>query len=144
MRLYLRKRLTQQQIVDAWEAETGVRVSRSAIAMAIKRYDLTPARPRPRYDDVLPWRVRSEHQNNHNARMLRLEGRRRRGDRLSEKEARWLADWKSQLSQWEAVVVYHPDTPEGFHWVKRNKYDEGELVRPELRNGPRRKTANMA
>lgn len=136
MKRYLSKKLTQQQIADAWEEETGVKVSRSAIAMAIARYELKSPKPRPRYDEVLPWRVHQEHQNNINARMLRLEGRRLEGRKLTEKEQRWLNNWKANLQEAGAVVTYLPDDPafpEGFVWMKRLPGDGDSLVRVSLR-----------
>ena len=54
----LRRKLTQAQIVAEWQERTGQKCSRSAIAMAIKRYGLESARPRPRYEELIPWKVR--------------------------------------------------------------------------------------
>lgn len=136
MRAYLRRKLTQQQIVEAWEEDSGIRVSRSAIAMAISRYDLKASHARPRYEDTLPWKVKAEHQNDHNARMLRLEGRRRRSMKLTDQEAKWLADWKRLLREQDAVVTYHPDHPGGFLWVARNQWDDDEVVRKDWDNRP--------
>jgi hypothetical protein len=138
MRRYLRQGLTQQQIADAWQEDTGVKVSRAAIAMAIARYGLQSTNTRPRYEETLPWTIRTEHQNDHNARMLRLEGRRRRGFPLSEQEQRWLSGWKANLKARDAVVTYVPDlpAPDGpFVWVPRNQWDD-DIVRVELDNRP--------
>lgn len=128
MRQYLERGLTQAQIVDAWEQESGFRVSRSAIAMAIERYDLKSAHPRPRYEDLLPWTVAVEHRQHIDARMLRLEGRRRAGQRLSESEARWLQQWKDDLERVGGVVHYERDTDEGFFWIPREKEHGDELI----------------
>ena len=128
---YLRKGMTQQQIVDAWEAKTGVRVSRSAIAMAKARYGLeTVGHTRPRYEDTVPWRVRVEHTLHNDARMLRLEGRRRQGRRLTEKELRWLEAWLRDLREADAVVHYDPYTEEGFWWMRREPEDDDIVRRP--------------
>lgn len=132
MQRYLRRRLTQQQIADAWEADSGLRASRSAIAMAISRYGLQSNKPRPRYEDTLPWRVSQEHQNNFNAKMLRLESRRRRGDKLDAADASQLDHWKLKLERREAVVAYVCDTPEGFFWVRRRPSDGDNLIRESL------------
>ena len=137
MRRYLSRGLTQAQIVDAWENDSGIRVSRSAIAMAIQRYGLESNRARPRYEDTLPWSIKPEHQNNHNARMLRLEGRRRRGLSLNDQEHRWLAAYKDKLKHAGAVVTYVPELDEGFVWVQRNEHDDPrDFIRRDLHNVP--------
>lgn len=132
MEHYLDMGLTHQQIVEAWEKDTGVRISRSTISMAIGRYGLTSANARPRYEELLPWRVRREHLGHADARMLRLEGRRRAGGSLSEEETRWLEKWKTALFEQNAVVFYDPRSPSGFHWIDREPRHGDELIdRPE-------------
>lgn len=130
LRRYVEKGLTQQQIADAWEKESGHRLSRSAIGMALARFDLQSARPRPRYEDTLPWVVVSEHRMAYDARMLRLEGRRRRGGKLSEKEKHLLTIWREALDQENAVVTYDAATAEGFFWTPRLPEDDDILRRP--------------
>lgn len=142
LRLYLERGMTQAQIVDAWEKDSGVRVSRTAIAMAIKRYDLQSAHKRPRYEDVIPWRVKEEHRMEHDIRMLRLEARRRYsamgGDQaegvrpLDDRELRWLTAWMDDLHEQNAVVAYNPNSRRGFWWVP--KRDDEHLVRVEPLN----------
>lgn len=127
---FLQRGMTQAQIVDAWEGQTGTRVSRSTIAMAIKRYGLQSSNPRPRHEDTLPWHVREEHKNHIEARMLRMEGRRRKGMPLSDKDLHWLNRWRELLEEEKAVVMYDPDTEEGFFWVPRTPQDTDILRRP--------------
>jgi hypothetical protein len=129
LRRYLKRGLTQAQIVAEWEKDTGVRVSRSTIAMAIARYGLQSAKPRPRYEDTLPWKVLDEHKHHIDARMLRLEGRRRHGGKLTADEKRWLTDWKRLLDERGAVVMYDPDTPQGFYWVNKKEEDGNDIIR---------------
>jgi hypothetical protein len=113
--------MTQAQIVDAWEKRSGHRVSRSAISMAIERYDLREyAHSRPNYPEMLPWTVSLVHRHHNDARMLRLEGRRRDGGKLHPDEARWLEGWKRELRNANAVVHYERDSEEGFYWVPRD------------------------
>lgn len=121
LKRYVSQGLTQQQIVEAWEADSGLRVSRSAIAMAMERYDLTSPRAKRHYKELLPWVVALEHRPHNDARMLRLEGRRRAGLKLSDAEARWLEGWKDELKQKNAVIHYERDTQEGFFWVPRDE-----------------------
>lgn len=129
MRHYLERGLTQQQIADEWEPDSGVRVSRSAIAMAIDRYGLKSAKPRARWDDLLPWRVVEAHRMHFDARMLRLEARRRRNLEISERNAKLLASWLRRLEEQNAVVTYAADTTEGFRWLARQESDGDSLIR---------------
>ena len=121
--------LTQKQIVDEWEAKSGHRVARSTIAMAIERYGLKSSNPRPRYEDTLPWEVHIEHAHHTDARMLRLEGRRRRRGKLTEKEKRLLTNWTKLLHESNAVVHYDPLTEKGWWWVPREPEDGGDIIR---------------
>lgn len=129
MRRYLSLGLTQQQIADRYEEETGIRCSRAAIGMAIKRYDLESNKPRPRFAELTPWTLPKKHQMKWDARMLRLEGRRRQGLPMTDKELRALTAWLGDLQEADAVVAYNPNSEPGFFWVPKR---EGEdLVRVE-------------
>lgn len=123
--------MTQQEMVAAWEKESGVRVSRSAIAMAMHRHGVPAAKPRPRYEEMLPWHVLDVHKYNTQARLLRLEGRRRNGNKLNDRELQWLTTWRRELEAHNAVVMYDPDTEEGFHWVARLASDTDIIRRPQ-------------
>lgn len=90
--------------------------------MAISRFGLESARPRPEYRSLLPWKLSEEHRHHIDARMLRLEGRRREGGKLSESEQRWLDNWKAELDRLNAVVYYDRDTEEGFFWIPREEH----------------------
>lgn len=130
LRRHAQAGLTQQQMVDAWENESDIRVSRSAIAMAMRRWGVDAAKPRPRYEDMLPWHVLDEHKYNSQARLLRLEGRRRKGGKLNDKELGWLTTWRRELDAANAVIMYDPQTEEGFHWVPRLPTDNDIIRRP--------------
>lgn len=116
---YLAKGLTQAQVVDAWEKDSGNRVSRSAIAMAIERYGLKSNNPRVRHEDLLPWHVEMQHRHLSDARNLRSLGRKKQGRQLSENDAQRLEAWLQRLTEANAVVRYDADTEEGFFWVPR-------------------------
>lgn len=100
--------------------------------MAIGRYDLKSSRPRPRYMETLPWVVAPAHRDDNNARMLRLEGRRRIGGALTEKELRILSQWLDLLAERAAVVVYEARSKKGFFWVPRTEDDDDVVRRPEV------------
>jgi hypothetical protein len=136
LREYLERGLTQAQIVDAWREDAAEDVSRSAIGMAIKRYGLKSARPRPRYEDMLPWRVREEHLMHYDARMLRLEARRRRGQELKPDELSRLQYWRDELAQPRpnegapngCVIYYDENSAEGFLWIPREPEHGDDLI----------------
>lgn len=136
--------LTAQQAADLWYDRTGVRVSRAAISVARRRYNL-PKKIR-RHEDLLPWSpMRSEHLRSHIAQMLRLEDSRRAGADLSHVEQRRIKDLDSWLArlhepQPEAplglVVTYIRDTLDGFYYVAATPDDFKGLApgeRPVIR-----------
>lgn len=128
LRRYLERGLSQSKIAAEYEKDTGIRVSRSAIGMAIARYGLKSSRDAPRYEDMLPWQIAPEHKMHKIARLLRLEGRRREGNPLSEEELRWLEGFVDDLNESGEVVDYHPSV--GFVRLKRGASDTpGEFVR---------------
>ena len=139
LRLYLDRGMTQKQIVDEWEKDSGYRVSRSAIGMAIARYGLKSTTTRGRFSDVIPWTVRTVHKNRYDLRMLRLEHKRRHGGKLTEEQKKRLNSWRRALDTPQegapmgAVVFYNPNTAEGFFWIPREDHhtdiiDPGPLV----------------
>jgi hypothetical protein len=122
MRAYLDQGLTHAEIAEAWLKDSGVEIKRSTVSMAIARYGLKDHSPRAhtRHSDLIPWKLESEHVYRPEARLLRLEGRRRAGNELREDELRWLENWKVELSEAGAVVHYDKDTEDGFFWVSKS------------------------
>lgn len=136
LKAYLSQGMTQQQIVEAWAQDSGVRVARSTIAMLIERSGLESANPRPRYDELLPWRVAPEHRDDIDARALRLEGRRRAGGKITPWQEKWLEGWIADLRNANAVVHYDRATEKGFHWIPRTPEHGDDLIhRPKVRGG---------
>lgn len=121
LRAYLDRGLTHAEIAEAWLKDSGVKVSRSTVSMAVARFGLKDHSPRAhmRHSDLIPWKLQQEHVYRPEARLLRLEGRRRAGHELRDDELRWLENWKQELSAAGAVIHYDPDTEEGFFWVSR-------------------------
>jgi hypothetical protein len=107
--------MNYQEIADWIEKHEGVRVSRMSIASAFSRAGR--ATPRPRYEKHLPWKVKAEHGQHYAAKMLRLMGRRDSGMTLSPEHEKRLDSWLDQLRETHSVVVYAPETDEGFHYV---------------------------
>lgn len=122
-----REGLTHPQMVERVYAETGEHVTVSAISVAMHRYGLTG--PAKKFEDELPWRVRIEHTDQTPARILRLLGRRRAGEKITDAQATWLDGWLARLAASDAVIAY--DSTSGFHLVEREPGDRTDIpVRP--------------
>lgn len=129
LRRYAQAGLTQRQMVEAWERESNIRVSRSAMGMALARYEIVGnRRRRARYEDMIPWTVKNEHQKSYDLWMLRLEARRRRGEEIDAGQLSRLNSWRLDLIEESAVIVYDPDTEQGFFWVPRVEGDD-DIIR---------------
>lgn len=108
--------LTHQQIADQIFIDTGIEVSRSSISAALHRAGKSA--DKARYTDTVPWRVKREHLREYPVRMLRLLGRRRADQPLSDNENQRLDNWLAHLAENNAVVAYDPDNSEqGFHYI---------------------------
>ncbi len=123
----VRKGMTQQDIADETFRRTGNRVTRAAVSAALQRAGVAPQRNR--YSDLLPWRVRVEHDGHYASRMLRAEGRLRAGQEIPAREAQRLENWKATLQANHVVVHYDPDTVDGFHYVKARRGVDTDLIR---------------
>lgn len=115
--------MTHKEIAALVTRETGYPVSRSSVSAALHRAG--EAQQAKRYPEELPWVVREEHQTHYAARMLRLLGRRRRGIANSAESDARLDAWLRQLETAGAVVVYEPETIDGFFYVQGEPDIEG-------------------
>jgi len=115
-----RQGLTQGQMAAQHEADTGIRVTRAAIAGAMVRYGL--AGDKPRYYNTIPWRVEGRHLTAYQARMLRLLGRRLDGRELNIGEAQRLDSWLATLERED-----DPDTKDGFLYIDSSLGDGGDI-----------------
>lgn len=92
---------------------------------------------RPSHRDMIPWRVKVEHAHAYPAMMLRLLGRRLKGQELPEDKAKLLDSWCKSLKDKNLVVHYDPDIPPnaaspkvgGWAYVERQGTDH-EWIRP--------------
>lgn len=130
LRHLLEQGLTHQQIAGWIEEHTGYRVAVGSVSSAISRAGLSDQGAR--YAEHLPWRVNQEHLMAHPARMLRLLGRRDAGLQLTEDQRERLDSWLSKLEQDGAVVVYVPETEQGFHYIQAAPDRAGIPVRKHL------------
>lgn len=118
----LRLGYTHEQIVEKVYEETGVRLSRSTISVAIGRAGL---QTQNRYTEEIPWKVATKYLRAYPAKMLRLLGRRRAGLELSEVEDHRLDAWLAKLEKENAVVVYDPSR--GFGYAERVASDPKDI-----------------
>jgi hypothetical protein len=122
--------MTHQQIADLISTETGYPVGRSTVSAALHRAG--EAQNAKRYPDEIPWTVREAHQTHYAARMLRLLGRRRKGIANSAEMDARLDAWLKQLETAKAVVIYVPDTEDGFFYVTGEPDTEDIPVKREV------------
>lgn len=127
LRRYVERGMTHQQIADLITKETGIPIARSTISAALSRAGLTQ---RVRYDEVIPWNpIKAIHNRHYALTMLRLEARRLASIPLTEEQEKRLAAWKEKLDSENAVVVYLPNTEDGFFYVKKKPSEKGKLIR---------------
>lgn len=131
--------LTHQQCADRVFAQTGVKVSRASVSASLSKAGYTK---RVRYPELIPWRVRVDHNRHHFLNMLRLEGRSQAGVRLSEHDRRQLESFKRRLEESNAVVAYIRDTDEGWFLVHRRPgVDLGMIREPDRKPASDRKSS---
>lgn len=123
----VKRGMTQQEIADEAFKRTGVRVTRAAVSAALLRAGQPTQRPR--YPELLPWRVKAKHDGHYALKMLRVEGRVRDGKPVTDRELKRLEAWKETLRANKAVVHYDPDTDEGFYYVHARPGVDKDLIR---------------
>lgn len=123
-------------------------VTRGAVYLQLSQ--AKAVKERPSYKHLIPWTVKREHTYAHPALMLRLLGRRQRGDdTIPDVKARMLDKWLRELRDADAVVCYHPDMPPnaaspksgGWYYSKRRTEDGSSIIRfdpeaapPDIKN----------
>jgi len=114
--------MTHNEIAAEVSRQAGVPVTRGAIASAFKRAGL--AEPLKKYPELVPWVLKHEHENDYVVQMLRLLARRRRGMKLSEIQDKRLDGFLRKLEREDIVVMYDPDSKDGFYAARRVPEDE--------------------
>lgn len=122
-----RQGLTPKQVAERLLAEDNIQVTPEAITVWRRRRGIQPLTTK--HSELLPWTVKKQHQDLWPAQMLRLEGRLRRGESISEKQRMWLENWKKKLSELNAVVHYDPESEKGFYNVPRREGVDLDLIR---------------
>lgn len=113
--------LGPKEIANVLREQHHIDVTPEAVSMWRLRRGLDPRRPR--YEELIPWRVAVSHANLHAVKMLRLEARRRHGDPITGRQAQQLESFLGRLAELNAVVAYNRDTEQGFHLVPRESGD---------------------
>lgn len=93
--------------------------------------------PQQRHKDLIPWHVKTAHAHSHPLTMLRLLGRRDRGEDLPPAKARMLEKWLRDVKEVDVVLCYDPDFPVnpasptvgGFYYSRRRPEDGDSLTR---------------
>lgn len=131
LRAWLAEGITYKEMTERWLEKTGIEITEGAISVYLARHRDRLGFPlrRPRYAELIPWRVRDAHATHEAVRMLRLEARLRKGEKLPEYDRQRLEDWKKFLQEDKRVVHYDPDYRYGFVYVPRQKGDD-DLIRP--------------
>lgn len=125
---WLAEGLTHQQMADRVYMQTGRRITRAAITVALMSYGLTSTKPR--YKETIPWRVKVEHAKTYPIRMLRLLGKRRAGVELPEDDERLLDTWLEHLSNEHLIVAYDPEDDIGVHYIDAGYMDHEDIGIP--------------
>lgn len=106
-----------------------------AVYFRLKDDGLTKDR-RVSHKDLIPWKVKREHQHAHPALMLRVLSRRRQGLPNSPARDAMLDRWLADLEEANAVVCYDPDMPEndasrwgGWFYMARKRSDGDSIIR---------------
>lgn len=110
-------------------------VTERAVYLGLRK--VGAVKPTNHYRDLVPWRVKRDHDNAYPAQMLRLLGRRFAGEILNPTLERKLRNWLKKLKDGDLVVTYRSDTPPnpaspvgGFALVARKQREIG-LTRVE-------------
>lgn len=126
-----RSGMTHQEMADKISADQGEPISRVSITLALSRIGEDPRTPR--YDNIIPWRVKAKHRNETAVRNLRLLGRRKAGLPNSKEMETRLDNWLRWLEENNAVVGYCRDRDPGFVYVAADEPEDrpgGVPIRP--------------
>ena len=128
----LRAGIKQAEIVKHLQQKYGLEVTPQAIGMIRSRANI-PA-TQARYTNLLPWRVPEVHNRLHIPAMLRLEARRRAGERLNDDQTKQIDSFLSRLKENDWVIHYEENDPTGRGWYyfPREAYDTDIIRDPSM------------
>lgn len=128
LRALFRAGVEYEDIAGINEKNTGWRPHKSVVSR--KRDAMGEPPRRLRHDDLIPWRIRPEHNNAEMRHMLQAESRRRAGQPQSDKDKILTSLLYNRLFDRgrQMVVGYHPDL--GFYTIDRADDDTDIIRRP--------------
>lgn len=111
-------------------------VTETAVYLRLKAEGLTEER-KVSHSELIPWKVKIEHQHDHPALMLRCLSRRRQGLGNSAARDSMLDLWLDQVEAASVVVMYDPDAPAnpaspvhgGWFYARRKPSDGDSIIR---------------
>jgi hypothetical protein len=124
--------LTHQEIADKLSEETGERIARSTVSVALKRSGESKSH-RPRFKETIPWTVPVRFGAEYPVRMLRLLGRKIQDLPMSEAESARLESWMLDLETRNLIVGFCPQAPDdapGFYYIPASARDHNDLAVP--------------
>lgn len=118
--------LTYDEVAEANFRSEGWRPDRSVVKRKYEAMGMPPRNPSHR--DLLPWRIKPEHNDSIYRHMLQAESRKRQHRQLSDSDRRLLDRMQEELYGRGQIKVigYHPDV--GFFTARREDWDE-DIVR---------------
>lgn len=128
------KRWYEEGRTYAWMAEEYLRkynLEISPSAFSNLRASQGWERRITRDDELIPWDVKPEHRWHRYVALLRVEARRRAGRELRPRDAVAVENFLAELAEVDGVIYYDPETPEGFHVVRREPGDDDIIRRPK-------------
>ena len=128
LKLMLDAGWTRRKIRDHVYNETGRRLTLPAITLHAMR--LGYGQSKPRYRETIPWRVKTYHATTYPIRMLRLLGRRRKGETLDAGDASVLDRWLAKLNRDGLIVAYDPDDDAGVRYIDEAFRDHDDVSLP--------------
>jgi hypothetical protein len=129
VRRWVQAGLGNKEIVERLRREDHIEVTSAAISVFRSRHNLQADHTKIRYEELLPWTVKREHNSLYIAKMLRAEARRRAGGKLEGLALKRLENFLRRLEEENAVVHYEPATAEGFWLVTRREGVDTDIIR---------------
>ncbi|WP_372407188.1 hypothetical protein [Streptomyces luteireticuli] len=120
---------TYNWIVAEYQRKYNIETSQSMWASFRSRRGLKPRIARD--PELIPWKVKEEHQFRYDLAMLRLEARKRQGYELRDEDQKRHTSWRTWIDENNAVVYYDPDTEEGFFCIPREEGDTDIIRAPK-------------
>jgi hypothetical protein len=128
LRALFARGLTYDEVAAVNERSEGWKPSRSAVKRKYEAMGMPPRRASHR--DLLPWKIKPEHNQSRLRYMLQAESRARAGAELSDKDRILVGLLHDMLSGRGSLLVVGYDESLGFYLADRDDDDEDIIRRP--------------